>query len=112
MKRAEQGLVDYLKEYCYGREHALRKDSLAAVLGMSTRKLREIKRNIVVKYGMPIGSYEGGYFYAKEAREIEIFKNYYLSLIREHLETIKAYEEMISRTGQLKIDIGVQDENK
>lgn len=106
MNRIERKLIRYLKVNCYGKDKAIRKNNLSMILKMTTRDLRAMKRDIVINYRVPIGSYKKGYFYARNDEEINICKNYYLSLIGKHIKVIRAYEKML-RKGQLKLDIGV-----
>jgi len=103
MKRLQNNIINYLKNYCYGKENAIRKDELAKVFDISTRELRDIKRDIVIKRGIPIGATSAGYFYASNDIEIMEFRKYYLSLVGEHLKMQKAYENIVNQKDQMSM---------
>jgi biotin operon repressor len=64
----EEKLVVYLKNYCYGREKAVRSAELERILGISGTDLRKLINRLRRK-GVPIGSGPEGYFYIRTAAE-------------------------------------------
>jgi biotin operon repressor len=65
----EEKLVVYLKNYCYGREKAVRSAELERILGISGTDLRKLINRLRRK-GIPIGSCPEGYYYARTAGEV------------------------------------------
>ena len=103
MTHLQNRLVNYLKEYCYGRDRAISKDRLARYFDITTRELRDLKRDIVMNYAIPIGSTKVGYFYPANDLEIMQFRKYCLKLAGAHLEMQKAYENIINQKDQLQM---------
>jgi len=103
MTQTQNKLINYLKEYCYGKSNAINKDRLARVFKITTRELRDLKRDIVINYRVPIGSTKSGYFYAANDLEIMSFRKYCLKLAGAHLEMQKAYENIINQKDQLQM---------
>jgi len=103
MNDKENKLINYLKEYCFGRDNAISKDRLASYFNITTRELRDIKRDIVINNSVPIGSTKAGYFYAASDLEIMNFRNEHLSRLTSHKEMIDAYEIMIAQKDQLQM---------
>lgn len=101
MTHIQNKIVNYLKTYCYGKEHAISKDRLARYFNITTRELRDIKRDIVINERVPIGSNRNGYFYAKDLDEIELFIGEYKSRVGEHMKMVNAYTNMIGNNTQL-----------
>jgi len=107
-REIEYKLVFYLLNHIgfyLGRERAIKKDDLARQLNISTRDLRDIKRDVVIKYKIPIGSTRDGYFIAVRKDEIELFIKYYKSLITKHAEIIRSYKDIIKNINQLKLKL-------
>jgi len=107
-REIEYKLVFYLLNHIsfyLGRERAIKKDDLARQLNISTRDLRDIKRDVVIKYKIPIGSTRDGYFIAVKKDEIELFIKYYKSLITKHAEIIRSYKDIIKNINQLKLKL-------
>jgi biotin operon repressor len=65
----EEKLVVYLKNYCYGREKAVRSAELERILDISGTDLRKLINRLRRK-GVPIGSCPEGYYYARTAGEV------------------------------------------
>jgi len=103
MTQTQNRLISYLKEYCYGKSNAISKDRLAGIFDITTRELRDLKRDIVLNSDRNVGSTEKGYFYASSDLEIMQFRAYYMSRVRESLKMAKAYESEISQKDQLSI---------
>jgi len=103
MTQTQNRLINYLKEYCYGKDSAMNKDRLARYFDITTRELRDLKRDIVINYAIPIGSTKSGYFYASNDLEIMSFRKYCLKLAGAHLEMQKAYENIINQKDQLQM---------
>jgi len=103
MTQIQHRLINYLKEYCFGRANAISKDRLARYFDITTRELRDLKRDIVINEGIPIGSTKSGYFYAANDLEIMSFRKYCLKLAGAHLEMQKAYENIINQKDQLQM---------
>ena len=103
MTQTQHRLINYLKEYCYGKSNAISKDRLASYFNITTRELRDIKRDIVINNSIPIGSTKAGYFYAASDLEIMNFRNEHLSRLTSHREMIDAYEIMIAQKDQLQM---------
>lgn len=103
MNNIQNRLINYLKEYCYGKSNAISKDRLARMFDITTRELRDLKRDIVINYSIPIGSTKSGYFFASNDLEIMSFRKYCLKLAGAHLEMQKAYENIINQKDQLQM---------
>jgi len=59
-----------LRRECRGREHALKAPALAALLGISTRQLRELARE-ARREGHPVCADAAGYYYAATDQEYQ-----------------------------------------
>lgn len=103
MTQIQNRLVNYLKEYCFGKSNAINKDRLARIFDITTRELRDIKRDIVINYRVPIGSTKQGYFMASNDLEIMQFRKYCLKLAGAHLEMQRAYENIINQKDQMSM---------
>lgn len=103
MTQIQNRLTNYLKEYCYGKDQAISKDRLARTFDITTRELRDLKRDIVINYAIPIGSTKVGYFYAANDLEIMQFRAENLSRLTSHKKMINAYEMMIAQKDQLQM---------
>lgn len=103
MNNIQNRLTNYLKTYCYGKSNAINKDRLARYFNITTRELRDMKRDIVINEGIPIGSTKSGYFYAANDIETMEFRKYCLKLAGAHLEMQKAYENIIKQKDQLQM---------
>ena len=103
MNNIETRLIDFLEQECKGEENAVPKNWLANFFNMSTRELRRLKSDIVLKYKVPIGSTTGGYFFAKDDFEIMHIRNEYVSRIRKHSKMVRAYEYMVAHKDQMQI---------
>lgn len=103
MTQIQNRLISYLKEYCFGKSNAITKDRLARVFKITTRELRDIKRDIVINYSIPIGSTKAGYFYAANDLEIMQFRAENLSRLTSHKKMMDSYEIMIASKNQLQM---------
>jgi len=103
MTHIQNRLINYLKEYCFGKDNAITKDRLAGTFDITTRELRDLKRDIVINYAIPIGSTKSGYFYAANDLEIMSFRNEHLSRLTSHKKMMDSYEMMIASKNQLQM---------
>ncbi len=103
MNNTEIKLIDFLEQECKGEENAVPKNWLAKYFCISTRELRRLKSDIVLKYKVPIGSTNEGYFYAKDDHEIMHIRSEYVSRIRKHSKMVRAYEYMVAHKDQMQI---------
>lgn len=103
MTHLQNKLINYLKEYCYGKSNAISKDRLASYFNITTRELRDLKRDIVINEGIPIGSTKSGYFFAANDLEIMNFRNEHLSRLTSHKKMLDSYELMIANKDQLQM---------
>jgi len=99
MNNMQNKLVSYLKEYCFGKDNAISKDRLARYFNITTRELRDLKHDIVINEGIPIGSISkgkhGGYFYAANKFELTLFRGENYSRFISYKEMMDAYDLMI-----------------
>jgi len=106
MNNIQNRLVNYLQTYCYGKSNAISKDRLARYFDITTRELRDLKRDIVINEGIPIGSTKSGYFYAANKFELMLFRGENYSRFISHKVMMDAYDLMILKdehTEQLKL---------
>lgn len=103
MNDKEKKIVNYLETYCYGQNKAISKNRLARIFEITTRELRDLKRDIVINYRVPIGSTSTGYYFAQNDLEIMQFRKYCLKLAGAHLEMQKAYENIINQKDQMSM---------
>lgn len=99
----ENKILYYLKRHCTGIQNAISKDALARLFSITSRELRQEKRNIVLNIDARVGSTSSGYFYAENDNQIAIFRAEYMSRVRELLIMVKAYENEIAKRDQLTI---------
>ena len=107
MKDTKNKIINYLETYCYGKINIISKDKLAKVFDISTRELRKLKREIVIKDKIPIislskGEYTG-YFYASNDLEVMAGRNEHLSRLLSHKEMVDAYENIINQKDQMSM---------
>jgi len=93
----------YLRNYCYGKENAVSKESLARRFDISTRELRKLKREIVLVDGIAVGSTTKGYYFPKDDNEIMQLAKYYESLFKKNLAMWKKYLSIIERKDWRKL---------
>ena len=65
----DEELRDYLKRFCFGREHLICSRDLVRQKNLRESDLRK-KVNRLRRKGIPVGSDRGGYFYAVTAGEV------------------------------------------
>ena len=65
----DEELRDYLKRFCFGREHLICSRDLMRQKNLRESDLRK-KVNRLRRKGIPVGSDRGGYFYAVTAGEV------------------------------------------
>lgn len=65
----EEKLLAYLKKTCSGRRRIVKGSELEQALGISGTDLRKLVNRLRRK-GVPIGSSQAGYFYARTAGEV------------------------------------------
>ena len=65
----DEELRDYLKRFCFGREHLIGSRDLVRQKNRRASDLRK-KVNRLRRKGIPVGSDRGGYFYAVTAGEV------------------------------------------
>jgi len=93
----------YLRNYCYGKDNAVSKESLARRFDISTRELRKLKREIVLVDGIPIGATTRGYYFPANDNEIMQIAAYYESLHMKSLAMWKKYLSIIERKDWRKL---------
>jgi len=96
-KDLKKDIAYYLRNYCYGKENAIRMKSLARRFNISTRELRKIKRKIVMEDDIPVGSTTRGYYFPKDDNEIMEIAAYYESLSIETRIIWKKYLSMVEK---------------
>lgn len=70
MTQIQNRLINYLKEYCYGKDKAITFRRLALKLDINSRELRRIVAHMVISGIAPIGSNsKDGYFYIANEEE-------------------------------------------
>ena len=65
----DEELRDYLKRFCFGREHLICSRDLVRQKNLRESDLRK-KVNRLRRKGIPVGSDRSGYFYAVTAGEV------------------------------------------
>jgi len=84
MTQIQHRLINYLKEYCYGKDRAITFRRLALRLDINSRELRRIVSDIVVNGIAPIGSNsKDGYFYISNEEEYGWAREELFSRIRK-----------------------------
>ena len=84
MTQTQHRLINYLKEYCYGKDRAITFRRLALRFDINSRELRRIVADIVVNGIAPIGSNsKDGYFYIKDENEYKWAREELFSRIRK-----------------------------
>jgi hypothetical protein len=71
----EAEIVDYLKNFCDGIEHAISNEGLARKFMMDTRTMRNLITNLIVNQHIPIGSCSknhSGIFYCVTDSDFEV----------------------------------------
>jgi len=84
MTQTQHRLINYLKEYCFGKDRAITFRRLALKLGINSRELRRIVAHIVINEIAPIGSNsKDGYFYISNEDEYKWAREELFSRIRK-----------------------------
>lgn len=84
MTQIQHRLINYLKEYCFGKDRAITFRRLALKLDINSRELRRIVSDIVVNGIAPIGSNsKDGYFYISNEDEYGWAREELFSRIRK-----------------------------
>jgi len=82
----EAEIVEYLKNYCYGIEHAISNDNLARKFNMDKRTMRNLITNLITNHNVPIGSSSTNYtgiFYCVSDEDYEIAHRELISRIKK-----------------------------
>lgn len=90
-----------------GKKNAISAEGLAALFGISERKLREVIKTIrrSTELEKVIGSYNGGYFVCT-AEEVERANNRLMSQGLSLLKTVHFNARKAGLNGQMKIKLG------
>ena len=99
----ENKILFYLKTHCTGIDNSITSDDLCSIFDLSSRELRQIKRDIVLKMDAHVGSTEKGYCYAKTDQEIMKFRKGYLKRLLECKVMIDKYEELVNSKDQMTL---------
>lgn len=94
----EEKLKIYLKDFCYGREHAQTSSELEKNLHLSGNDLRMLVHRLRRK-GVPIGSGQEGYFYAATALEIYTTVRQLQGMVKGLEAAIKGLEQSFESFG-------------
>ena len=99
----ESKILYYLKTHCTGIDQAITSDELSSLFDISTRELRQVKRNIVLNMDARVGSTEKGYWYAESDIEVMKFRADYVKRIRKYKTMIDAYEGEVAKRDQMTL---------
>jgi hypothetical protein len=82
----EADIVDYLKNYCDGIEHAISNQSLAYKFGIDERTMRNLITNLITNQHIPIGSCSknhSGVFYCVTDEDFKVAHRELISRIKK-----------------------------
>jgi len=82
----DRDIVEYLKKYCDGIEHAISNDSLAYKFDVDKRTMRNLIQNLITNQHIPIGSCSknhSGIFYCVSDEDFEIAHRELISRIKK-----------------------------
>jgi len=99
----EQKILYYLRTHCTGIDRAITSDSLCSIFDVSSRELRQIKRNIVLKMDAHVGSTEKGFWYAETDQEVMKFRKDYIKRILKYKVMIDRYEDLVNSKDQMTL---------
>ena len=100
----EQKILYYLKTHCTGIARAISSDDLSSLFGISTRELRQLKRNIVLNIDTRVGSTsKEGYFYCGNDEDLHRARAEYVSRIRKYKEMIGRYDIELDKKDQKEL---------
>ena len=99
----ENKILYYLKTHCTGISRAISSDDLSRIFGISTRELRQVKRNIVLNIDPRVGSATEGYFYCGNDDDLHRARAEYVSRIRKYKEMIDRYDIELDKKDQKEL---------
>ena len=95
----DEELRDYLKRFCFGREHLICSRDLVRQKNLRESDLRK-KVNRLRRKGIPVGSDHGGYFYAVTAGEVYATIRQLKAMSSGLEAAIRGLEQALERFGE------------
>ena len=99
----ENKILYYLKTHCTGIDRAISSDKLCSIFGITSRELRQTKRNIVLNLDARVGSSAEGYFYCENDSDLHRARAEYVSRIRKYREMVDRYDIELDKKDQKEL---------
>ena len=100
----EHNILHYLKTHCTGVDRAITADELCSIFDISSRELRQVKRNIVLTMDARVGSCSTrGYFYCGNDAELRIARSEYVKRIVKSKAMVDRYDGELEIKGQMQL---------